>query len=237
MPEESAPYMSLSALVKKLTEGINRLESGSLSVAEVTEQTDCARQVYERLVVLQYKAFVQTSPPSGEASEPTPAQVPPIRMGAPDIHPGQISLIDSIEELEGASPQDEPAATVQPPVKDTVPVSAPNAKSAQTTAQSASINERLSNTEEAPTLARKLGRKPIGSLREAIGLNLRFTFIRELFEGDAKAYDEAIEHLNRCTTYLDANNYMRNTLKPRYGWSDEDEHVVALQDLASRKFL
>ena len=50
-------HLSIQDLAAKLTEGIDQLGSGDTSKEGVHELQDVARELYERLTVLRFKAF------------------------------------------------------------------------------------------------------------------------------------------------------------------------------------
>jgi hypothetical protein len=60
--------------------------------------------------------------------------------------------------------------------------------------------------------------KPLKSMREGIGLNDRFLFIRELFSGDSDQYNKTIETLDSFSTIKEAVEY----LKLNFKWSKSD---------------
>lgn len=73
--------------------------------------------------------------------------------------------------------------------------------------------------------------KPVVSLSEAIGINDKFHFIREVFGGSQSSYDEAIAKLNKVESMADA----RAVIMSYTGESDENESVVQLLSLVKRK--
>ena len=77
---------------------------------------------------------------------------------------------------------------------------------------------------------------PAASLREAISINQRFSFINELFNGENAAYYAAIEHLDTLPTAAAALAYVRQELAPAHDWSRKEEHVGRLLKLLERKF-
>jgi hypothetical protein len=76
----------------------------------------------------------------------------------------------------------------------------------------------------------------VASLRDAISINQRFSFINELFNGENMEYHAAIEHLNTLPTADAALAYVRQELANRYDWSRKEEHVGKLLKLVERRF-
>jgi hypothetical protein len=96
-----------------------------------------------------------------------------------------------------------------------------------------SMHENLASKQSQKDLSSKMQSKPIRDLGKAIGLNDRYLFIRELFDGDKDAYYEAIQILNEMPGYEEAEEYIRQ----RFGWDEEQPEVVKFMDLVRRKFV
>jgi hypothetical protein len=78
----------------------------------------------------------------------------------------------------------------------------------------------------------KLKSKPIKDINAAIGLNDKFVFVRELFDGDKNQYSETIQLLNNFDTFDNAIGY----LKDNFTWDFEDKNVERLVELVRRKY-
>ncbi len=78
----------------------------------------------------------------------------------------------------------------------------------------------------------KLKSKPIKDINTAIGLNDKFVFIRELFNGDKNQFSETIQLLNNFDTFDNAVSY----LKDSFSWDFEDPNVERLVELVRRKY-
>jgi hypothetical protein len=76
----------------------------------------------------------------------------------------------------------------------------------------------------------------VTSLREAISINQRFSFINELFNGENMEYHAAIQHLDTLPTAEAAAAYVQQELAARHDWSLKQEHVGKLLKLIERKF-
>jgi hypothetical protein len=69
------------------------------------------------------------------------------------------------------------------------------------------------------------------NLRRSIGLNDRFLMIRDMFNGDATAFDSAIARLDTFTDLDEAVIWMRDN----YDWNAESKGVTLLIGLLERK--
>lgn len=74
--------------------------------------------------------------------------------------------------------------------------------------------------------------KHFSSLKESIGINDRFYFIRELFGGDGNAYSKAIEKIEEATGFEEAKSIILSSRKNK----SENEALKQLLDLVKRKF-
>jgi len=74
--------------------------------------------------------------------------------------------------------------------------------------------------------------KPVADLLSAIAINDRFTFIRELFNNDKKAFEGTIAILNEAGSYNDAFNYMVS----EFDWDMDGDTVQLLLNFVSRRY-
>ncbi|TGE07557.1 hypothetical protein [Hymenobacter fodinae] len=86
----------------------------------------------------------------------------------------------------------------------------------------------------AATLAEKAPK--VESLREAISINQRFSFINELFNGENMEYHSVIQYLDTLPNAESAKRYVTENLSAQYNWSRKEEHVNKLLKLIDRKF-
>ena len=106
-------------------------------------------------------------------------------------------------------------------------------KAGQATAPA--LAETLRATAAPASMAERTAPK-VETLREAISINQRFSFINELFGGENMDYHAAIQHLDSLSTPDQARTYVTGDLSQRYDWSRKEEHVNKLLKLIERKF-
>ena len=94
-----------------------------------------------------------------------------------------------------------------------------------------SLVEQLSPIQTEAELADMLKTKPITSLTEAIGINDRFLFIREIFRGNHSDYNAALLRLENAEKMTDA----RAIIMSYTGDNSESEAVRQLLALVQRK--
>ena len=101
--------------------------------------------------------------------------------------------------------------------------------------QPPSLNDRLAKP-AVSNLAESQMSSKIGSLKESISINQRFSFINELFNGENMEYHTAIKTLDEFKDADSARNFVIQDLSNRYNWSKKEEHVNKLLRLIERKF-
>lgn len=73
---------------------------------------------------------------------------------------------------------------------------------------------------------------PVASLREAIGVADKFMLVRELFGGDADAYEVAIDALEAQPSFDDCIIYIAE----HYAWSPNSQATKLIMELLNRKY-
>jgi len=93
------------------------------------------------------------------------------------------------------------------------------------------VNEQLGGLRKDDDVSSQMNAKPISSLAEAIGLNDKFLFMKEIFNGDKEAYSQAIARLESSTSLADAKAVVMSYT----GNNEENEAVKQLIDMVKRK--
>ena len=89
--------------------------------------------------------------------------------------------------------------------------------------------------QETVTVADKFSHGNVNELREAIGINEKFLFINELFNGDMSKYNKVIDELDELTTFKGAETYLVE-LKVQYQWTEDNPAYRKLTELLKLKF-
>jgi len=92
------------------------------------------------------------------------------------------------------------------------------------------FNEQLGSM-KSEDISDILKTKPLTNLSEAIGVNDKFHFIKEIFDGNKDAYIQAISRLDHAESLTDA----KAVIMSYTGDSNENEAVKQLLDLVKRK--
>lgn len=99
--------------------------------------------------------------------------------------------------------------------------------------RSESFNEKLGGHTHEDDILEILKTKPLLSLDEAIGINDKFLFIREIFDGNTEYYNQAIQKLESVGSLSDAMTVIISYSGDKTG----NDAVRQLIDLIKRKFL
>ncbi len=130
------------------------------------------------------------------------------------------------------TPEPEPEPTHIKPMAVATTVE-PEAERPKTLADAISPSTpTLADTLAVPTpLSEEILNSRIVSLRDGIGLNDKFLMIRDLFDGDDEAYDEAISSLDRLETMDDCMIHIIEN----YAWNPDSEGSKFIMQLLERK--
>ncbi len=94
-----------------------------------------------------------------------------------------------------------------------------------------SVNDIISNNKESKIQQTLIG-KPIQDLTKSLGLNDRFMFQRELFEGNADIMKQTLLQLNEMPDFNSAQAFISSN----FSWDQEQEATQAFFNYVKRKF-
>jgi len=94
------------------------------------------------------------------------------------------------------------------------------------------INEQMGSMMDDEHVSDMMKTKPLANLADAIGVNDKFLFIREIFNGSPEKYSQAISRLNGASSFSDA----KEVLKSYTGERKDNKVLKQLLDLLKRKF-
>ena len=99
-----------------------------------------------------------------------------------------------------------------------------------------SIYEKFARDDEGNSIGSQMQQKHISNLKDAIGINEKFNFIHELFDGVLNDYNEAIDKLNDFEELENAMNFYTE-LKEKYNWDENKNSFILLKNFIERKFI
>ena len=98
-----------------------------------------------------------------------------------------------------------------------------------------SLNDNYFGTED-NSLANKLKNTPITNLKSAIGINIKFTFINELFAGNAEDFTKTVHAIDMMSSADDARALL-SELSTENDWDLESHVVTQFVEMVERRFM
>lgn len=243
---------SMNQLAEELLSKLKQLQTGQLNASDTDELVNLCGNLYEKLIVLRYKAYVETDvteQPSPSFTQPIVIDTAPVEEVVISSEPNQVSLIDAIAEAE----QTEEPVTFQLIAEEEVitdiseitspeTISQPEAQPVQVIQPTQEENklDRVSVNDSfkpstVSSLAQKLEGSAISDLKKNISLNQRFQFCKDLFKGNNQEYEVMVEKLNN--TNRDEALRILDVLTNKYSWNPESNAVKDFTDLVNRRYL
>lgn len=169
--------------------------------------------------------------------EPQPTVIP-----APRIEiPAPLTETQALRTETPAPRVETPAPRVETPSPSKPPKPETDLFGGQTLAdklksETPSLNEKITQGRGDHSLGQRMQAKPISDLRTAIGINEKFQFVNDLFEGRIEMYNDAITNLNNCNSGLVAENILYD-LKLKHNWNDKTEAYGKLKNFVTRRYM
>jgi hypothetical protein len=89
--------------------------------------------------------------------------------------------------------------------------------------------------DEGDILANKMRHEPGDDLRSGIGINEKFMFINELFEGSMQEYNEAITAFNQCRSQEEAVALIKS-LSDRHSWHEDTDAMQQFNGIVNHRY-
>ena len=258
-------YDNMKSITEKLSNSINELENGTLELKDLENLVEDARQLYERLLIVKYKAYETYGEPTAKKDAPVVEKVTPDKIDTEKLVVEQEKEIEEETAFDFSGITEEPKVeqpsfdfsdmsdlssaedkieeVLEPTLKE-IPVQKP-----KTDFYSAdededdnkeddvenSLNSKL-KLEDDLSLRKKLQSTPVKDLKAEISIAKKFEYIRFMFEGDNTKYESAIQVLNSCTDGEDAKNKL-NEYSTEYNWDLENKSIIKFVELVERRYL
>ncbi len=94
------------------------------------------------------------------------------------------------------------------------------------------LNDLLAKTTAKPAV----GKPPIADLKQAINLNEKLLFIKDLFNGYNLAYSEAIDLVNKMNSFEAADAFLQSNYAVKNNWAAKQSTVDQFYELLNRRF-
>ncbi len=99
------------------------------------------------------------------------------------------------------------------------------------------LHDKMSSGKSDRSVADHLQSKPLTDLKKSIGMNEKFVFVKELFEGNHQLFSQSIDQLNNFTAYEQARRHLFEELAGQLQWNTESKAFSELSDLVKRRFI
>lgn len=96
-----------------------------------------------------------------------------------------------------------------------------------------SLHDKLHNNAEDTSIGNKFESNPVKDLKKAIGINDRFTYINELFNGSKTEYEVFIEEISKFEDKDSALSFFQNTINNQQ-WDINKPSFKSLSSLINR---
>jgi hypothetical protein len=189
--------------------------------------------VEEEKIVLSPPAQIPVAPPAPIVQDVKPVvPVRFIREEAPEDHTPEPLKENIKNQQQVPEPVSIPKAEI-PEIKKTPEAKPANDLFGSTVQAESKMTFRMKTEKDKPP---RIVRKPIPDLKVAVGVNDKFRFINDLFHGNSTEYHIALNQINTCNGFEEADIYITN-IREIYNWKEDSEVVAIFLDLVQRRFL
>ena len=230
---EQMDYLPLEKVAAELLKKIQSLKSGEMASTELPGLVDSSRDVYERLVILEFQALEKKTAPVKELK---PFKIDTEATENPAVSK-EINIQEEVEEkkvLEKKKPVK--IAIEEPAETETIVDESVTTKEKETPkTKPVESAEQKPEVESKKTIAEKFENAPIESIAKSITLNEKFQFIRVLCGNNAQNFQILLDKIRESTDEKSALNTF-STLITKPSIEEEIEVYEKFEELIKRRF-
>jgi hypothetical protein len=242
-------------LHEKIGNSLNKLTNSELSILELEELLGFSRELYERILVLRFKAFENqvhseqhvTLPKLEEPKQPVveelivPDEPPAIEFALfGEIHDDVVPTISTsfaenevvLEKNEAPKIVEEQKAILE---KQSIVPEVKHETRANQTPSGTSLLDKLSTSNASNRLGDQLKKSHIESLMAVLNLNDRIRFTKNLFDGNSDTFNAAIQLLDAQKSIAEAQDLL-SQYATRYEWNIEDKNTLDFYEFVERRY-
>ncbi len=222
----------LIQLIRKINESRQQVYRIDVDLA-----LEKVRRIYENLNHLDVQSEISIPDVKDKVKDHTeitkeePGQEVPVEFSITKEPPDDSSSINEPVEEVVSSAKEEKVKETPHPLIDLFSTTAAAGK----VIGKKTVVEKMAEQKPVEIVADKIGKKKISGLNQVIGINEKFFFINELFEGNMKEYKKAIDELDQCESLAKAVEFLK-TLLENNGWDKSNEAYGMLLGFVERKF-
>ncbi len=231
---------SIQKLLKELQYLVNELKNNSVGISqlELDLMKEKIRAIYDILCDVKIK-----NAPIPNKEDETIAQpildMEPLRekKETPEATPGSAMDIEAEAEIADKNTATSHNIEKDQPLPSSEPTLSLFEEQVTNTDdnETKSVVEKIAEERPVESIGEVIQSKRIVNLKLAIGINEKFFFLNELFEGKMNEYNDAIEELDQKDTFKDAIVHIE-LLKENKNWDEDSEAYVQLKGFLERKF-
>ena len=252
-----ADSKSIEKQGKRVKELAKKIQEKDYSLQDLHEFTELLNSMNEKVAVLKYLTakndFLPTELKETKADIPNETKTQPVNVivekEEPEVEPEiteetppafSFNLFDAepAKEEETAEPEPKEEVKEEPKAeeKKATPPSSSNLSAAiEERKASGSLNDNYFGQED-NSLANKLKNTPIQNLKSAIGINVKFAFINDLFSGNADDFNQSVEAIDLMNNADEARELL-GELSGKNSWDLESETVSQFVEMVERRFM
>lgn len=158
---------------------------------------------------------------------------------APVEIPGKSHAGISMDKLMADISKAETAAEVnhlKKPYSDLHEMFDPSPTIAHNFEEHETLGDRIAQTRPSHSVSEQLHKIPVKDIKAAIGLNEKFQFINQLFNGDSQKYNASVDHLNSCGSSDRAQEFLKN-ISQEHNWEKQSSVASLFMEIVERRFL
>ncbi len=98
------------------------------------------------------------------------------------------------------------------------------------------LSEQMSRSGASTSPAQPARQQAVTDIKSAINLNDKMLFVKDLFNGYSLAYSEAIELLNRCKSFEEADRFLKSNYVTKNQWTNKPATADKFYEVLHRRF-
>ena len=99
------------------------------------------------------------------------------------------------------------------------------------------LREKIAFHHDDMSIAGVMQHRKISTMKEAIGINEKFLFIRELFNNETDTYQRCVEKIDAATSLAEATSILDAEYASKYSWNKEGNAYFHFTSLVERRFI
>lgn len=215
----------VSNLIILIKDGFDRFQQQeSIPQAELDEVLAAVENLYRKTVVLSYVNAITES-------ENSPAE-----------HSEVEAIVTEAETIvfppETEMVMENQTEVMQAQTEEHLPVAEAQVITELTEENGNMVAEKtaVTQTETVASKETSYPQKQLADIKAGIGINDKFQFVAELFEGSGEKYEESIKYLNSLES-LDSSLLYLDEIRTNYRWKENSGAAERLMELIKRRFI